>query len=67
MPIRKYLKKKYYMTSNSQIPTEWLIDELHISLQELKERVKEVLDRKSVPQWIRFDMFCLICERELEA
>jgi len=67
MSIKQYLKKKYYMANNAQLPTDWLQDELHISLEELKQLVKKMLNRKSYPAWISFDMFCLICEKELEA
>ncbi len=67
MSIGKYLKRKYGMGDDALIPTEWLQEELHLSLEEAKRITKRLLKRKTYPAWISFESFTLICSDQLES
>lgn len=61
MSVSNYLKQKYGMNDDAKLPTEWLGEELHLSLSEVKPLVRQALQRKSCPEWITFAAFVLIC------
>ena len=66
MPVQQYLKKKYGMHPGSTIPTEFLEEELHLNLNEVKQVVKQILERKTYPTMIAFSLFCMICSTYLD-
>ncbi len=66
MTIPQYLKQKYKMFPNAQVPTEFIQEELHISIKEVRQMVREFLKRRSCPTNIKFEEFVNIVEVGLQ-
>ena len=49
MSINQYLKRKYGFSSKAKVPTSFLLEELQVTLDEVKQIVKVYLKRKSFP------------------
>ena len=57
MQIPLYIRNKYGMADRSEVPTEFLCDELLISEAEALMLVKRILKRRGHPEWIQFRDF----------
>ncbi len=66
MPISDYLKKEYSFYDNAETPVEMICDELHLSLLEAKDLVREYLGKRGCPMFIKFSTFCMICSAYLD-
>lgn len=61
MSTAEYLKRKYRFDADATVPIEFLAEETHLTLQELKPIIRRHMNKKHCPGNIRFDAFTKIC------
>ncbi len=65
METSEYLSRKYGMTDDAKVPTEFLSEELLLPTAQAGRIAARARGQKSIPPMLRFDEFCRIVEGEL--
>ena len=67
MSVSEYLKKKYGMADNTDVPISFIGEELHLEdVEECITVAKSYSDIKIKSGMLAFPLFCMIVEKALE-